>query len=316
MSVLVTGGAGFIGSHVCERLLREGEEVVCLDNLNDYYSPETKKHNISGLEGKKFSFIKADIREKDALEKAFEGVESVIHLAARAGVRPSIQDPILYSDVNVKGTNNLLELCRKKNIKNFVFGSSSSVYGINSKVPFSEEDKIDKPISPYAATKIAGEALCHVYSHLYGIRISCLRFFTVYGPRGRPDMAVYNFTESIHKGKPITVYGDGSSKRDYTFVSDIVDGIISTWKKKFLFEVLNLGNSKTVELNYLISLIENAVGKKASIKKMPDQAGDVPVTFADLKKSKKLLGYEPKIPIEDGIPGFVDWYRNQSLSHL
>ncbi len=310
MSVLVTGGAGFIGSHVCERLLSLGEEVVCVDDLNDFYRPEVKKKNLGLLEGGKFKFIKADIRDSSATEKAFDGIDSVMHLAARGGIQPSLRNPLLYEEVNVKGTLNLLELCRKYDVDNFVFGSSSSVYGVNSKVPFSEDDRIDKPVSPYAASKIAGESLCHVYSQLYGINVSCLRFFTVYGPRGRPDMAVYKFTKLIDEGKPIQVYGDGTSGRDYTYVSDIVDGLMNAWRKKFRYEVLNLGDSNPVALNNLISLIEKAVGRKAVIEARPSQLGDVPITYADISKARKLLGYKPEVEIEEGIPKFVSWYKS------
>ncbi|MFH1789408.1 MAG: SDR family NAD(P)-dependent oxidoreductase [Candidatus Altiarchaeota archaeon] len=310
MTVLVTGGAGFIGSHVCEKLLSRGEEVVCVDDLNDFYNPEVKKRNLAELECEDFKFVKADITEKASVSKAFDGVESVIHLAARAGVRPSIKNPQVYVKVNVEGTLNLLELCREKNIDNFVFGSSSSVYGVNEKVPFSEEDKVDNQISPYASSKLAGEALCHVYHHLYGMNISCLRFFTVYGPRGRPDMAVYKFTKAISEGEPIPVFGDGKAKRDYTYVSDIADGVVAAWEKKLGYEIINLGDSKTVELSYLISLIDDALGKKAVIEKKPVQAGDVPITYANISKAKKLLGYEPKVKIEEGIPLFVDWYNS------
>jgi len=309
MSVLVTGGAGFIGSHVCERLLEEGNEVVCVDDFNDFYSPKTKKNNLSLLECDNFTSIKADIRDNKSLGKTFDGVDSVIHLAARAGIRPSIENPLLYEDVNVKGTLNLLELCREKGVKHFVFGSSSSVYGLN-KIPFKEGDLLSGPISPYAATKIAGEALCHAYHHLYGIKTSILRLFTVYGPRGRPDMAVYKFTKLIDEGKPIQVYGGGTSKRDYTYVSDIVEGVVAAWKKKFDYEILNLGDSNTVELNQLISLIENALEKTAKKRHLPEQPGDVPVTFADISKSRRKLGYKPKVLIEEGIPRFAEWYKS------
>ena len=310
MSVLVTGGAGFIGSHVCEKLLSEGCDVVCVDDLNDFYSPETKKKNLKAIEGENFTFIKADIRDYGVLEEAFKGVESVIHLAARAGIRPSIENPLLYEDVNVKGTLNLLELCRENEVDCLVFGSSSSVYGVNKKIPFSEDDRLSGPISPYAATKIAGEALCHAYHHLYGIKTSILRLFTVYGPRGRPDMAVYKFTKLIDEGKPIQVHGGGTSKRDYTYVSDIVEGVVSAWKKKFDYEILNLGDSNTVELNQLISLIEKALEKTAKKRHLPEQPGDVPVTFADTSKSRRKLGYKPKVLIEEGIPRFVEWYKS------
>ena len=310
MSVLVTGGAGFIGSHVCERLLEEGNEVVCVDDFNDFYSPKTKKNNLSLLECDNFTSIKADIRDNKSLGKTFDGVDSVIHLAARAGIRPSIENPLLYEDVNVKGTLNLLELCRENEVDCLVFGSSSSVYGVNKKIPFSEDDRLSGPISPYAATKIAGEALCHAYHHLYGIKTSILRLFTVYGPRGRPDMAVYKFTKLIDEGKPIQVYGGGTSKRDYTYVSDIVEGVVAAWKKKFDYEILNLGDSNTVELNQLISLIENALEKTAKKRHLPEQPGDVPVTFADISKSRRKLGYKPKVLIEEGIPRFAEWYKS------
>jgi UDP-glucuronate 4-epimerase len=309
--ILVTGGAGFIGSHVCEALLKEGFEVVCMDNFNDYYNPKYKQENIKDrLQNKKFTLLTKDFRDKD-IAKVFDkyDIHKVIHLGAQAGVRYSIENPILYLDVNVSGTLNLLEASRKNNVKHFVFGSSSSVYGLNSKVPFSEVDKIDRLISPYAASKAAGELYCHVFSHLYGIDVTCLRFFTVYGPRGRPDMAPYKFTRLISEGKPIEMYGDGSSKRDYTYITDIVDGILQASKKEFKYEIINLGNSKPVELNYLISLIERELGRKALIERKPMQLGDVPLTFADISKAKKLLGYKPKVSIEEGVRRFVEWYK-------
>jgi UDP-glucuronate 4-epimerase len=310
MAILVTGGAGFIGSHVCEALVKEGKEAVCLDNFNEFYNPKFKQENIKGLlKERNFKLIKGDIREKN-VERILKknDVREVIHLAAQAGVRPSIENPMLYADVNINGTLNLLEASRRQGIENFVFGSSSSVYGINNKIPFSEEDKIDKPISPYAASKAAGELYCHTYSHLYGLNITCLRFFTVYGPRGRPDMAPYKFTKLISEGKAIEVFGDGKSKRDYTFISDIVNGILAASRKKHRYEIINLGNSKTVELSYLISVIEKEVGRKALIERKPNQPGDVPLTYADVSKAKKLLGYKPKVGIEEGIRRLVEWY--------
>jgi len=310
--MLVTGGAGFIGSHVCEALLKRGEDVVAIDDLNTYYNPKFKLENLAILKKyKNFKFYKADISKINQLSAVFKKhkFDKIIHLAARAGVRPSIQDPYIYELVDVHGTINLLELSHKHKIKQFVFGSSSSVYGINKKVPFSESDAISKPVSPYAACKIAGEAFCHTYAHLYGIPITCLRFFTVYGPRGRPDMAPYKFTQLISEGRTVPFYGDGKSKRDYTYVSDIVDGILQALRKKYEFEIFNLGNNHTVELKKLISLIEQNVGKKAKIKKMPEQPGDVPLTYADLTKSKKMLGYNPKVKIEEGIKKFVEWYK-------
>jgi len=311
-SVLVTGGAGFIGSHVCERLLGDGCKVVCVDNLNDYYSPEVKKFNISGfVDAEGFVFYEKDILDAPALSEIIKshGVDAVIHLAARAGVRPSIEDPLLYERVNEGGTINLLESCRKNDVGKFVFGSSSSVYGINAKTPFCEEDAVVKQISPYAATKIAGESLSHTYSHLYGIKTTALRFFTVYGPRGRPDMAVYGFTKKISEGERINVFGDGKSSRDYTFVSDIVEGVVSALEKDFDYEVFNLGNSRTVELSELIGLIEDAVGKKAVLEYAADQPGDVLLTYADLSKSRRMLSYEPKVGIKEGIQRFVEWFK-------
>lgn len=311
--ILVTGGAGFIGSHLCERLLEKGEKVICVDDFNDFYSPERKKKNISVCEkNKNFKLYKTDIRDFDKLEKIFQEnkIKKIIHLAARAGVRLSIKNPLLYSDVNIKGMINLLELAKKFKINQFIFGSSSSVYGTNKKIPFSENDKLESPISPYAVSKIAGEIYCKVYSELYGINIACLRFFTVYGPRGRPDMAPHKFTDLIANGKEIEMYGDGSSKRDYTYVTDIVEGIIKASEKNFKFEIINLGDSNSVELRYFISLIEKNLGKKAKIIKKPLQPGDVLVTFADISKAKKLLGWEPKVKIEDGISKLVEWYRH------
>lgn len=314
MKVLVTGGAGFIGSHLCDALLERGDEVVCVDNLNDYYNPEFKEENISGyVEDPAFKFYKEDIRNQEALEKIFkdEGIKKVVHLAARAGVRPSLKDPLLYADVNINGTLNLLECARDSGVENFVFGSSSSVYGATSSVPFTEDDPCDKPLSPYAATKRADELLCHTYHYLYGIPMCCLRFFTVYGPRGRPDMAVYKFTKAINAGDAIEVYGDGTAKRDFTYVDDIIAGVIAAIDKKFEFELINLGNNNPVEVNRLIAVIEDGLGKKATIQQGDPHPGDVPITYADVTKAKKLLGYEPKIKIEEGIKKFVEWYKNE-----
>jgi UDP-glucuronate 4-epimerase len=266
------------------------------------------EHN---LEDQNFTFYRADIREKSEIENILKNneIDTIIHLAARAGVRPSIQDPLLYQDVNVRGTMNLLELSKEYDIKNFVFGSSSSVYGINEKIPFGEDDPVDKAISPYAATKKACETFCYTYHHLYGIPITSLRFFTVYGPRQRPEMAIHKFTRSINEGKVIEMFGNGKSRRDYTYISDIVNGIMAAVDKKLGYEIINLGNSNVVELRYLIQLIEENLGKSAIIKKRPDQPGDVPVTFADISKAQRLLGYEPEVRIEEGIENFVHWYK-------
>jgi UDP-glucuronate 4-epimerase len=311
-SVLVTGGAGFIGSHLCERLLSQNKHVVCLDNFDPYYSPEVKKNNISAsLKNRRFSLAECDIRDKGELDGLFSSrnFDVVVHLAARAGVRPSIKDPRICQDVNVGGTINLLEICREHGIKRFIFGSSSSVYGESSDVPFSENEFLVRPISPYAASKQACELFCYTYHHLYSMRITCLRFFTVYGPRQRPDMAIHKFTKMIDSGKRIEIYGDGSSRRDYTHIDDIIDGVEAAVDKKLAFEIINLGKSETTELNRLVSLIEENLGKKAKIKRMPMQPGDVPVTCADVSKAKKLLGYRPKVKVEEGITDFIKWYK-------
>ena len=309
MSILVTGGAGFIGSHLCRALLQKGEEVVCIDDFNDYYDPKLKEYRIRQIQSPKFFLYRADITDFEALKKIFSKhkIESVVHLAARAGVRASIQNPLLYEKINVQGTINLLEL--SKRVRNFVFASSSSVYGGNSKIPFSENDRVDNPISPYAATKKSGELICHTFHHLYKIPITCLRFFTVYGPMGRPDMVIFKFTKAILEGKELTRFGDGSSKRDYTYIADVVSGILAALKGQHDYEIVNLGNSKPIQLNHVISLIEKETGKKAKIKEMAVQEGDVPITYADITKAKKLLGYNPKVSIEEGIKNYVDWYK-------
>ena len=345
MSILVTGGAGFIGSHLIKKLLEQNKpissiserKVICVDDFcapistsavrggNDYYNPKYKRENIQEfLNNKDFKLYKQDICDLKGLNKIFKNntcngqsrtkIDTIIHLAARAGVRPSIEDSLLYYQVNVIGTVNLLELAKKYNIKNFIFASSSSVYGNNKKVPFLETDSVDNPISPYAATKKAGELICHTYHHLYNINVACLRFFTVYGPKGRPDMAPYKFTELISEGKEMQMYGNGNTYRDYTYIDDIVSGILASVdyikNNKNIYEIFNLGNSKTVKLKYFIEVIEKVVGKRAKIKKMPIQPGDVAKTYADLIKSRKLLGYNPKVSIEEGIERFVKWYKS------
>jgi UDP-glucuronate 4-epimerase len=311
MIVLVTGGAGFIGSHLCARLLDEYRSVICLDNFDPYYSPSMKKKNIRHfLNRDNFYLIETDIRNKRAIESIFQKykIDKIVHLAAKVGVRPSIQEPILYEDVNIRGTLNLLELSKKYNIEHFIFASSSSVYGNNHKIPFSEEDMV-RPISPYASSKRACELFCCNYSELFDLHLSCLRFFTVYGPRQRPEMAIHKFTRLVYQEKEVPIYGDGTSCRDYTYVDDIVDGLLNALEKKFKFEIFNLGNSKTIRLQYLISLIEENLGKKARIKKLPKQPGDVKTTCADISKSRKLLDYSPKVPIEEGIKRFVEWFN-------
>lgn len=313
--MLVTGGAGFIGSHLCEALLDKGHSVVCVDNFNDYYNPKAKEKNVQKcLKSRNYTLLRKDITDFAGLGQIFKEREfdQVVHIAAAVGVRDSIERPLLFEKVNVGGTLNLLELCNKFGVKKFIFASSSSVYGENKKIPFSESDATDNIVSPYAATKKAAEILCETYSRLYGINVTCLRFFTVYGPRGRPEMAPFKFAKIIDEEKEVPMFGDGSSKRDYTYISDIIKGIMAAVGKEFRFEVINLGNSSPVELRELVSVIEKVVGKKARIKKMPLQKGDVPLTFADVSKAKRLLGYEPKVRLEEGIKSFFEWYKNSS----
>ena len=321
-NILITGGAGFIGSHLVDQLLAEGEwTITVVDDFNDFYAPEIKRNNVRPHEQKPaYKLIETDIRDQSSMAKVFNQrqFDAIVHLAARAGVRPSLKDPRLYAETNINGTVNLLELARKHNVKQFVFGSSSSVYGINAKVPFSEDDPIRQPISPYAATKAAGELLCHTYSHLYDMRSVCLRFFTVYGARQRPDLAIHKFAQLITRGKPIPVFGDGRTRRDYTYIDDIIAGVRAAIDfDQSNYEVVNLGESRTVELRELISLIEHELGQKAMIDSQPLQPGDVPQTFADITKARRLLGYNPQTQIEDGIHRFVEWFRGtQTNSHL
>jgi UDP-glucuronate 4-epimerase len=315
--ILITGGAGFIGSHLVDRLLSEGDWRICVvDDFNNFYDPAIKRANVKHhQENSNYRLFKTDIRDRAALENAFdEKFDCIVHLAARAGVRPSLSQPALYAETNILGTLNLLELARERGIKQFVFGSSSSVYGINAKVPFSEEDPIRQPISPYAATKAAGELLCHTYTHLYGIRCVCLRFFTVYGPRQRPDLAIHKFARLMSEGKSIPVFGDGSTRRDYTFVDDIIAGVRASIdyvgdESKTDYEVINLGESRTVELRELISLLEHELGTVAKIDRQPLQPGDVPQTYADISKARRLLAYNPQTQIEEGISKFVEWFH-------
>ncbi len=310
--ILVTGGAGFIGSHLCEFLVREGNGVICLDNMDDYYSPVQKEKNIRELRDREdFSFVKGDIRDKGVLSRLFEenGITSVVHLAARAGVRASLADPCLYADVNVCGTINLLEAARVFGVRRFVFASSSSVYGkVGGDGAFSEEMDADHPTSPYGATKRAGELICFTHHQLYGLPIAALRLFTVYGPRQRPEMAIHKFTRLIDEGLEVPIYGDGSSLRDYTFVEDIVRGIVAALNDDRGFEIYNLGNSKPVKLLEMVRLVENFLGKEARIRWLPEQPGDVPRTFADIRKAESHLGFTPRVDIESGIRRLVDWY--------
>jgi UDP-glucuronate 4-epimerase len=318
-NILVTGGAGFIGSHLVDALLAEGDtQVTVVDDLNDFYSPEIKKANLEPAKrNAAFEFVELDIRDDEKLREVFDRhkFDCIVHLAARAGVRPSLCHPKLYSETNINGTLNLLELARDFEIKQFVFGSSSSVYGVNSKVPFSEEDRINQPISPYASTKAAGELLCHTYSHLFDIRTVCLRFFTVYGARQRPDLAIHKFTKLISSGKPIQIFGDGTTRRDYTYIEDIIQGVRAAIDYDgSMHEVFNLGESETTELKRLVELIEENLGVEAIIDRQPMQPGDVPITFADISKARKLLAYSPKTRIEEGIPKFVNWFRESGVT--
>ena len=314
MHYLVTGGAGFIGSHLVEALLKQNHQVTVIDDFNHYYSPEIKRLNIAGFRDK-IQLIEGDIRDAILVERTFTkgSFDGVIHLAARAGVRPSIQSPKLYFTTNIDGTFNLLDACRHHEVKNFIFASSSSVYGVNEKVPFSETDALTRTISPYAATKLAGEQICSNYSHLFGIRCMCLRFFTVYGPRQRPDLAISKFTKNILSDLPIQQYGDGTTARDYTYVEDIVSGILAAADyHESQFEIINIGGSATTTLAELIKLVEDACGKKASIEVVGDQPGDVPRTFADVSKAQSLLGYSPQTPIAEGVKKYVEWFKSIS----
>ena len=315
-TILVTGGAGFIGSHLCERLLEEGHSVICLDNFDSYYDPNLKIRNVEEISNKypgPFTMVTGDIRNRDHLTELFKKnrIDAVFHLAARAGVRPSIVDPLLYEDVNLRGTITLLEVCKEFGMKNFIFASSSSVYGENQRVPFSETDLDIQPISPYGATKRAGELLCYSYHHLYGIHIACLRIFTAYGPRQRPEMAIHKFTSLMDQEKEIQMYGDGSSKRDYTYIDDLIDGMMAVLQRHKGFEIYNLGESRTTSLKELIRMIEEYLGKKAKILAMEPQPGDVSITYADITKAKRLLNYQPKIEMGEGIKRFVEWYKEK-----
>ena len=316
--VLVTGFAGFIGSHLTEKLLSNGHIVIGIDEFNDYYDPKVKERNISSFKDSKNFFLnKADIRNKKLIDEIFaqHKPDIVVHLAARAGVRPSLQQPVLYEEVNVLGTLNLLEATKNNSCKKFVFGSSSSVYGECKNIPFKETELDLKPISPYGVSKLTGEKYCYAYNHLYKMSIICLRFFTVYGPRQRPDLAIHKFTKLIEEGKPIPVFGDGMYKRDFTYVTEIIDGIIASMNyDQASFGIFNLGESHTTSVIDLVKLLENATGKKAVIDWQPVQAGDVPLTYADVSKAEKLLDYKPKTKPEEGIKKFVKWYRSTKLN--
>lgn len=313
--VLVTGGAGFIGSHLTKRLLGRGDRVTNLDDFNDFYDPALKWANIKPFVGQDaYTLVQGDIRDRDTVKKLYRDgkFDAVVHLAARAGVRPSLAEPVLYEETNCIGSLNLLESSRRYGPEKFIFGSSSSVYGINQKVPFAEDDEVNQPISPYATTKRAGELLCFNYHHLYGLRTSCLRFFTVYGPAQRPEMAIHKFTDLLARGEPVTMYGDGNSRRDYTYIDDIIDGVVASLDLALPFEILNLGGAETTSLSDLIQWIAEELAVEPRIEYLPDQPGDVPITYADVSKAQSLLGYSPKVSIREGIRRFVAWYRESS----
>lgn len=315
MNILVTGAAGFIGSHLCERLVDAGHSVCGLDNFDPFYARSVKESNVAALSScGDFSLVEADIRDADAVRRCLAGnlCEVIVHLAARAGVRPSIADPVGYEDVNINGTMVMLEAARQFGIKKFIMASSSSVYGNNEKVPFAETDNVDFPISPYAATKKACELVCHTYSHLFDINISCLRFFTVYGPRQRPDLAIHKFVRMIEAGQAIPVFGDGSMSRDFTYIDDVVLGVTAAIEHCEGYEIYNLGESQPIRLDQLIIEIEKVLGKKANIDRQPTQPGDVEQTFADISKAKRELGYNPRTLLPDGLRMFVDWFRDQA----
>jgi len=337
-TILVTGGAGFIGSHVCEKLLEEGYTVVSIDNYNDYYNPQWKRENIAqiqaqqapfqnkGSASKRFFAYEGDILQEDQLRKIAKNhrIHAIVHLAARAGVRQSIENPLLYTKVNINGTVQILSFARRTGIKNIIIGSSSSVYGVQTKIPYKETEVVEEQISPYAVTKRVGELLASTHHQLYHLNIVCLRFFTVYGPRGRPDMAPYKFTKAVLEEKEVEMYGNGETKRDYTYVGDIAHGVFKAVQfletqnqgnrevqNQGVFEIINLGQGRPIDLKSFIQVVETEVGKKARLKQVPPKPGDVPLTFADIRKAKKLLGYEPSVEVQEGMKAFVTWYQNE-----
>jgi len=313
MRILITGGAGFIAFHLASALLKKGAEVHLLDNFNEFYDPEIKRQNVRDLQADASVFLHvADILDRGKLEEIFEKSrpDAVVHLAAWAGVRPSLEKPALYSSVNVTGTVHMLELAREHRTPCFIFGSSSSVYGGSPRVPFMEEDPVDRPVSPYAATKRSGELLCHTYAHNYSMNITCLRFFTVYGPRQRPEMAIHKFARLMFEEKEIPIFGKGDSKRDYTYVEDIVDGILRAIEVNPSFEILNLGESQTIALLDVVKQLESSLGIKARLRFLPVQPGDMDVTYADITRARRILGYNPQKPFKDGIQLFAEWFLN------
>ena len=316
MKVLVTGGAGFIGSHLCERLEGQGHSAVIVDDLNTFYDPALKRQNLAAVcKPDRVVFHQADVCDAEAIDRIFQvsRPDALIHLAARAGTRQSVAEPFLYQDVNVRGTLTMLEACKRHGIGKVIFASSSSVYGIVDGEPVDETSTVDCPVSPYAATKVAGERLCYTYSHLHGISVVCLRLFTVYGPRQRPDLVIRKFMESIDCGRPIRIFGNGMSKRDYTYVDDVVDAIVRSLAYECRFDVFNVGNGSPVALNDLIRLLEDELGRRADIEQCPEQPGDVPATYADISKARRVLGYDPVTRFQDGINRTVAWHRSQHI---
>lgn len=311
---MITGGAGFIGSHLTERLLRDGRSVVVLDNFDPFYDPEVKERNLAGVEGNAgFRLVRGDIRDPSALGDALaEGADLVVHLAAKAGVRPSLADAVGYASVNVDGTVQVLEAVRRHGVPRLIFGSSSSVYGNNAKVPFSESDPVDEPVSPYAATKRAGELLCHAHHHLYGTDVACLRFFTVYGPRQRPDLAIHSFARAMLEGRTIRMFGDGTNGRDYTYVDDVVGGILLAAERIRGFRIWNLGGSAPVPLAEMIRRIAEGLGVRPEVRREPVQPGDVERTWADVARARNELSWAPRIPFEEGLSRFLDWLRDDA----
>ena len=310
MKILVTGGAGFIGSHLVEKLIAAGHDVAILDDFNDFYDPQIKCANIAAV-AEDVAVHHVDLRDSAAVRNLFHRAkfQTIAHLAARAGVRPSIQHPQLYYDTNVNGTLHLLDAARVTGVERFIFASSSSVYGISKTVPFSEDQHLTQTLSPYAATKIASEFLCSTFSHLYQMRVVALRYFTVYGPRQRPDLAIHQFTRRIYAGQPIEQFGDGTTRRDYTYINDVIEGTMAAFEYNGpLFDIFNLGESETIQLKNLIVAIESALGKKAIINRLPEQPGDMPLTCADISKARKLLGYNPTMKFSDGLPRFIEWF--------
>ena len=319
MAILVTGGAGFIGSHLVERLAARGERIVVVDDFNDYYSPKLKRANAALVKSSgDVTIVEGDVRDARLLAKILgeSRISRLIHLAGRAGVRPSLLDPLLYADVNIKGTLTLLEAARAHGVLNFTFASSSSVYGVSRDVPFREDARADTPASPYGASKRAAELLIYNYHCLYGLRAACLRFFTAYGPRQRPDMAIHKFTKAIFSGQPIPFFGDGTSARDYTYIDDIIDGVVAAAYSDFGYEILNLGDSRPVTLSDMVDAVSAAVGRPPILDRQPDQPGDVPITYADISKAGRLLGFRPKVPFQEGIRRFVAWYKEARTEGL